>query len=222
MPAELTLAIEVSNPSSGGAGIAVGSRSVLGVEPVRPGDGRQDDLAAAIDRLAKRVGFGPQDLKRVAVSVGPGGYTSLRIAVATAKMICEATGAQCVAIPTVNVAAARVSAARPFAVALASKDDSAYAAAFASPGERTGPGRLINPAAIAGLGVKTLVADQFLPHSIAEAVRTAGIALAPLILDPAACLELSFGAPATDPVSFLPIYPREPEAVTKWRTRKGG
>ena len=113
----LTLAIEASNPSCT-AGVAIGSRTggLLGVEAVAAGDGRHDDLMSAIDRLAKRAGVGPRDIGRVAVSIGPGGYTALRIAVAAAKMMCEALRASCVAIPTARVVARRVKAEGSFAV----------------------------------------------------------------------------------------------------------
>lgn len=218
----LTLAIEVSNPSTGHAGIAIGSREQgsLGSEPVNSGDGRTDDLASAIDRLTRRLNLEPRGLSRIAVSTGPGGYTSLRIAVATAKMICEATGAECIAIPTARIAALRAKARGPFAVVLASKDNTAYATAFATPTQQVGEGHLIDAAAVATLGVSTLIADSFLPPAIHDAATAARITLEPLTLDPAACLELSFDAPAIDPIALLPIYPREPEAVTKWRLKK--
>ncbi|MEY3027623.1 MAG: hypothetical protein RLZZ238_2520, partial [Planctomycetota bacterium] len=35
--------------------------------------------------------------------------------------------------------------------------------------------------------------------------------------------QLAFSAGRTvDPLALTPIYPREPEAVTKWRERHGG
>lgn len=124
----LTLAIEISNPSSGprgvwrtkvddleletlaGPGVALGRYDedaeieLLDAELLREGTRHDDDLMPAIDRLFARVGASPADLARVAVSIGPGGYTSLRIAVATAKMLAEATGARTIPVPSASVA----------------------------------------------------------------------------------------------------------------------
>lgn len=220
----LTLAIEASNPSCPGAGVAIGSpsRGTLGVELLQPGDGRQDDLVAAIDRLCTRLSLAPRDLSRIAVSTGPGGYTALRIAVAVAKMLCESLNAECIPIPTANAVARRaIAAPTPFAVILASKDQSAHATIYTSPSQqaREGAGRLIDAAAIPSLQVSALIADHFLPKPITEAATAAGIQILPPTFDPAAVLELSYTAPTIDPLELTPLYPREPEAVTKWRNR---
>lgn len=223
---DLTLAIEASNPTAGACGVAVGDgQRLLGEEPVRETTRHDDDLMPAIDRLTRRLGIGPRDLGRVAVSVGPGGYTAVRTAVATAKMIAEGVGARCVPVPTALVAAVR--AARTpgaFVVCLASKGDSTHATAFDEPGGNgpIGPMRprgLIEAGGVATLGVNRLIADTFLPAAIATAAAAAGIAIEPLHLSAAACCEASLGLPAIDPVELLPCYPREPDAVTQWRTR---
>ncbi len=48
-----------------------------------------DDLLAAVDRLFGRLRLAPADTGVVGVSTGPGGFTGLRVAVATAKMLAE-------------------------------------------------------------------------------------------------------------------------------------
>lgn len=146
-----TLAIEISNPSSGvrgelraipgdtgspgeaGPGVALGRLGPtglaehLGTELLREGTRHDDDLMPAIDRLCGRLHARPSELGAIAVSIGPGGYTSLRIAVATAKMLAEATGARPVPVPSASVAAWRLpTALAPAVVCLASKGDSAY------------------------------------------------------------------------------------------------
>ena len=216
----LTLAIETSNPSTE-AGVVIGSAAgLLGIESVNAGDGRHDDLMSAIDRLCRRTGVKPRDLKRVAVSIGPGGYTTLRIAVATTKMLCETLKAECIAVETAKVVAHRVLAEGPFLVLLASKDGSAFGTIFENPHRQRQPGHLMST--LEGLEVRTVVADRFLPASIATEVAARGISIVTPRFDPAACLELSFGATPIDPVSLAAQYPREPEAVTKWRRLHGG
>jgi tRNA threonylcarbamoyladenosine biosynthesis protein TsaB len=156
MAGEWVLGIETSNPSSGprgemggvmiGPGVALAHlpanapkqymQGLLSAqsEPVHGGDRHEDDLMPAIARLCVRCAVKPKDLRQVAVSVGPGGYTSLRIAIATAKMMAEATGAEIVPVPSAKVAAWRISFAEPAVVCLSSKGSSAYGVLL--PGDR--------------------------------------------------------------------------------------
>jgi tRNA A37 threonylcarbamoyladenosine modification protein TsaB len=219
---DLTLAIEVSNPSCE-AGVAIGSpaRGTLGTEPIHAGDGRHDDLITAIDRLTRRLSITPDALGRIAVSIGPGGYTALRIAIATTKMLCESLRAACIAVPTPLVAARRVGAPSPFAILLASKDDTAFATVFTDPDAPREPGRLITAADLPHLGIAAVIADRFIPNAIAAAAAERRLPIHPPRFDPGACLELSFDLDPIDPIALAPHYPREPEAVTKWRQRHG-
>ncbi len=126
MGSPVALAIEISNPSSGprgpvdlgqglcvlaGPGVALahvgsdGKRGPSHAEALREGDRHTDDLMPAIDRLFRAHSASPSDLTSIAVSIGPGGYTSLRIAVATAKMLAHATGARVLPVPSASVAA---------------------------------------------------------------------------------------------------------------------
>src|SRR5262249_3389104 len=107
---DIVLAIEASNPSVG-AGVAIGRRrwgggvEVLGVSPVRQGNREEDDLMPAVDRVCRGAGVAPREIGVVAVSVGPGGYTAVRVAAAAGKMIAEGVAARCIAVPTTMVAA---------------------------------------------------------------------------------------------------------------------
>jgi tRNA threonylcarbamoyladenosine biosynthesis protein TsaB len=229
------LAIETSNPSSqGGAGVAVGRAdspdappTVLDVEPLSLVAGHDDDLMPAIDRLARRAGITPREIGRIAVSIGPGGFTALRIAIATAKMIAQATGARTVGIPTADVVARRVSeaaASAPFAIALASKADAAFVTLFGPHRRPLRPGAVLRSDAFDALvqgedAPRTLIADMFVPkgfHQISQARR---ISIEQPRFDPVACLEASLSRPGRDPLELVPLYAREPEAVTLWRNR---
>jgi tRNA A37 threonylcarbamoyladenosine modification protein TsaB len=189
---------------------------VLGVEAIGVGRINEDDLAPAIDRLFGRLRLKVRELRGVAVSVGPGGFTAVRLAVTTAKMIAEATGAQCLPVPTAWVVARRVKAGEAFAVALASKGDSAFVTLVDVEG-RPEEGRLMEAAGLQGLGVRLMIADQFFPDSMRAVAAKAGIRIEPPVFDPVACLEAASGAAPVDPAALLPLYPREPEAVTKWK-----
>jgi tRNA threonylcarbamoyladenosine biosynthesis protein TsaB len=66
-------------------------------------------LAPAIEQLVAEVGWSIRDLSVVAVTVGPGSFTGLRVGVVTAKTLAYALGAQVVGVNTLEVIAARIS-----------------------------------------------------------------------------------------------------------------
>lgn len=222
------LAIETSNPSSWTPaqpvmpGVALGRRTERGVEvlSVQACDprSRDDELMLAIDRAFATGGAERSELGTIAVSVGPGGFTAVRIAVTVAKMLAEATGAAVVPVPSACVAAMAVGGEGPFAVVLASKGADAYVTRFESADDavRGGLGRIMTAEELDGLGLRTLVADGFLPAAMSAWAGGAGVQVEPLVLDPRRCLELASLAEA-DPLALSPIYPRIPEAVRKWR-----
>ncbi len=65
--------------------------------------------------------------------------------------------------------------------------------------------------------MKVIVADQFFPASMRAGAESLGIAIVPPVFDPVACLEAAEGITPVDPAALAPLYPREPEAVTKWK-----
>ncbi|HEX8875523.1 MAG TPA: tRNA (adenosine(37)-N6)-threonylcarbamoyltransferase complex dimerization subunit type 1 TsaB [Phycisphaerales bacterium] len=221
----LTLAIETSNPSAHGPGHASVAARVDGVihtEPVAAG--REDDLMPAIDRLFRRLARTPRDTARIAVSIGPGGFTALRVSITVAKSIAFAVGAPCIAVPTAHALAAaarRDGIADSLAVLLASKGDSSFAAVFPAGSIEPVSQRLITAADLDELPVTSLVADQFLPETMQAKAAHRALALHPPRYSAAHVLELGESLAARHgptPIDALaPLYPREPEAVTKWR-----
>lgn len=227
--APLILAIEISNPSAWTPdhgvrpGVALGEKTttgtatLLGAEPVDLTKPHDDDLVPAINRLFGRTGRRPDQIGVVAVSIGPGGYTALRIAVTVGRFIAWSVGARVAGVPSARVVAARVTEPGPFAVALASKGDDAFVTRFRTAKEPPDKGMLMRAEDLAGLGVGVLVADRFLPASMRARAAELGIRIVPPVFDPAALLDLVEGG--DDPATLHPIYPREPEAVVKWRAR---
>jgi len=241
----LTLAIETSNPASpGGGSVALGlveragpagggSVEVLGTEPLRPVDRDRDDLMPAIDRLVSRARRAPEEVSLVAVSVGPGGFTALRVACATGKLIATATGgrgpAACVAVPSALSAALSAPAAAragPLAVALAAKAGVVHLTVFAPGFERAGAvpaGRPADAAAVATLAPPgVLIGDRHLPAEIRDAAVHAGWSIIEPAWDARAVLEAAAHLATVPAEALNPIYAREPEAVTLWRARHGG
>jgi len=234
------LAIETSNPSAWEAGQAsrpgvalgrVGADGVVevlgvaGLDATRPHD---DELMPEIARVVEEAGLRARDVTDVAVSAGPGGYTAVRLAVTTAKLIAESTGARAVAVPSALVAAwkagegLRVRGVDRFAVAISSKGVTTHLSMFEiqsvdvrAAGEPRVVGAEVLEAALGG--ARVLVGDRFLPEGIRARAAALGVEIIAPEFDPVACLHASVDMEAVDPVMLLPIYAREPEAVTKWR-----
>ena len=246
----LTLAIEASNPSAAadgsGPGVAigfVGARPgepshpdpshrdpcrLLGVEMLRSAARHDDDLMPAVDRLWTRLAAeglvrDKTDLARIAVSIGPGGYTGLRVAVVAAKCIAEAVGALCVGVPSASVVARRAAPdpPPPPAVALASKRETTVVTVFDGPDTVRSPAREIDADALEALGCRALIADRFLPDTIRARCAALAIRTDAPVFDPAACLEAAAHIDPIDPAHLAPLYGREPEAVRKWRELHG-
>lgn len=221
------MGIETSNPSIA-AGVALGDASggVVAAEPVEAGTRRSDDLMGAIDRMCARAGAAPGDLGTIVVSVGPGAYTSLRVAITTARVLAEAIDAELVAVPTwASVARATDIPAWPAAVCLASKGDSTCAARIDGPGAVAEGHTVVDAAGFGSLGAGSIVCDAHLPGGIRAWAEASGTPVVEPVLDARTLIAMhaaSDGAcAAVSPDDLEPIYAREPDAVTQWRARHG-
>lgn len=216
------LAIETSNPTADTPAVAGCIEGGEIIEsPLAPGSRHDDGLMPAIERLRALLGVQPRGLTRVCVSIGPGGYTGLRVAITTAKMIAEATGADLVGVPSAAVAAASTVAQPPFVVCLASKRGTTHATRFSgssSPdlGDFVG---MIDESDLEDLKTRVLIADSFLPDPIRGRADDLGITVVPTRLLASACLRIGLGLEPTPAAALSPIYAREPEAVRLWRGR---
>ena len=102
------LAIETSW-SSGTVAAAEGERC-LGQTELSAQHRTAQSLAPAIAAQLAAAGWQPGDVQLVAVTVGPGSFTGLRIAVTTAKTFAYAVGAEVVGLNTLEVIAAQAPA----------------------------------------------------------------------------------------------------------------
>lgn len=228
----VTLGIEMSNPASADPASPAHSVAVWGGNgedatliasaPLPPGSRGSDALMDAVRALCANNAIVPARIARVIVSTGPGGYTALRIATTTAKLLAHTLGAQLIAVPSARVAALGVASdRRPALIALASKKDRVHASIAHDDGRVEEVG-VIGSDRLALLGVRSLVADRHLPDEFDARARSLGMARLGLCLDARGLLRASAGLGATEPLRLGPRYAREPDAVTQWRARGSG
>lgn len=183
-----------------------------------------DDLMPAVERLMARAGVKAADLGSVAVSVGPGGYTAIRMGVAAACMIARGAGVLVRAVPTalaVALGASRdVAPGTVMAVCLAWKGDTVWRHRFRAgdPPVAVDDGALVR---IDGLGdADTLIVDAVLGAQVEEHAAGLRGSRLPVRLSAGAVIEAAAMIEAMDASRIAPIYPREPEAVTKWNAMR--
>jgi tRNA threonylcarbamoyladenosine biosynthesis protein TsaB len=190
----------------------------------RPGHTTQS-LALARELLA-RAGLGWSDLGRIAVGVGPGTFTGLRVGVATARGLAQSLGVEVVGVSSLEVLAQAAlrepgSPARVVLTAIDARRGESFAAAYDASGELTSP-RALPPedlAAISGeLGGDRewlAVGDGALRfRGYLEAIAVAvPVDTSPLHrVDAGVLCELALTAPAGDLEAVLPDYRRLPDA----------
>lgn len=115
--------------------VAVLAEGVVAVEmSLHQARRHAEQLVPLVEAALAHGGYRAADLAGVAVSMGPGSYTGLRIGVSTAKGLCLATGALLLGVPSLEALASRVA---PFAApgdavcaAFNSRRDEVYAAAY--------------------------------------------------------------------------------------------
>ena len=206
-----------------------GCDGAVHVEHARGDPRESDQLLPAIDRLVRRAGWTPASLAAVAVSSGPGGFTGLRVSIATAKGICEARGIPAIDVPTALVAAhATLAPGEPAdaEVALACKGDGFWSSTVRWQGTAWTLSQ--ESAAIASTWTPQgalLVADSHLPAAARERAQARGVRIIEPRLTAEACLaaaEAKWAAgDAVDAMLLMPRYARQPEAVPLWQARHG-
>jgi len=193
------------------------------------------ELMPAVDALLKEQGWAADTLTDIFVSIGPGSFTGLRIAVTVARTLAWSVGARIVAVPTVDVLARNALGANPapanLAIILDAKREQVYAAAFELHGgtyekvidahlAEPGPflDRCPQPLAVLGEGIAyhqeaidesgATILDQGLWVPRAEHVYHAG-------------MQTARAGAYTPGGVLLPLYIRRPEAEEKWEQLHG-
>lgn len=223
------LAIELSQRTGGVA--LIEPRGGVQVIEVRGGRRDEDELAPAIATVLAAASVDAASLAGIVVDVGPGGFTGLRVSIATAQALAETVGAAVAAVPGALVAAASTAEARALAgrllVLSAAKAGTAWGTILTrstaeSPWRIEGqPGLLSDP----GVSKPDLVlADEHVGDDLRNRLP-GSTPVVPPRFDPVALGRLALAGSDglvvhDDPACLRPLYPREPEAVRMWRERR--
>ncbi len=191
-----------------------------GVSPRAPGHSREL-LPAVAEQMAAAVLELPQ-LDSVAVAVGPGGYTGLRIGIATARALAQAHSLPLRPVGTLAAAAAGLDA--PLALPLLdARRGEVFAALYAGEDELWEPFAAPAEEVVRRLGARELRgrpaplaagdgAVRF--REVVEAAADVPADDSPLHAVKALHVcRLAAGAPAMSPEAVLPAYLRAPDAT---------
>jgi tRNA threonylcarbamoyladenosine biosynthesis protein TsaB len=184
-------------------------------------------LLALAEEALKAAGLAYGDLDRVGVGVGPGGFTGLRIGVATARALAQGLGVPLVGVSSLGALAVGAPVGEPVLTVLDARRGEAFAAAYEDGEQRIGP-RVVRPDELPALAVRqdgrawVAVGDGAL--RFAEELERAG-AVVPARDDPAhrigaaAVCGLAARAPDIGRDAVVPDYLRVPDAEITRRAR---
>jgi tRNA threonylcarbamoyladenosine biosynthesis protein TsaB len=198
-------------------------------EPVErrhePAPGERPGHAAQLLPLAREalraVGATFADVRRIGVGVGPGTFTGLRIGVATARGLAQATGAELAPVSTLAALAAATGGDRAVLAVLDARRGEAFAAAYRAGEQLVAPAAMA-PDELAGLADPALAPwlavgdgairfrDRLEPAAEVPADPSALHRVSAL-----AVCRLARVARSVDRAALLPDYVRAPDAVPR-------
>jgi len=181
---------------------------------VRPGHANR--LLAAAEEALERAGVGWDEVERLAVGVGPGSFTGLRIGIATARALAQARDLPLVGVSSLEALAHGAVGDHVVLAVLDARRGEVFAAAW------RGDERLVEPVAIA----PAALAESLLAGTLAVgdgAVRFreqleragAGVPADSSAIHRVSALQvcrLGWGGEHVDRDALVPDYRREPDA----------
>jgi tRNA threonylcarbamoyladenosine biosynthesis protein TsaB len=220
------LAIDTALGACSACVLEAGSAEPLAIEQIAMERGHAEALMPLIERVMNAVEGGFSSLDRVAVTVGPGSYTGLRVGVSAARAIALAANIPAVGVTTLAACAAPLvgrEAGRVIAAALDARHGQVWFQALSSEGRQIVALRQVSyrdAARAIGAGPVSLVGSA----ALAVANEAWAIGLDALILDDARAPDVTWVAQLgmiADPESAppRPLYLKAPETTPQDRAR---
>ena len=217
------VAFDTSTPGTVAAVEEGGAVSTLRLDAPPAGHpAHSTQLLGALGSLLGEAGSSWGSVVRIGVGVGPGTFTGLRIASATAEGLRRANGAAVVAVSSLealSLPARRLSPARPVCALIDARRGELFAAGWGPGGQPAFSSRVVGVDQVAelfGAHPEEWLAVGEVPDVFENALSAAGVQRPgreePLnLIDGAALCELAAaGEPVSGPLS--PEYLREPDA----------
>lgn len=155
------------------------SEELLGTETMTLGRGHAEALLPLIERVMSRIDGGFESLDRVAVTVGPGSYTGLRVGLSAARAIGLAAAVPVVGVTTLSALLAPQLALNADALVVAAIDArhaAVYLQAISAAGVAVAPAHLSIEEAVERLDTGAILVGSG-ASALAAAARERGIAV---------------------------------------------
>jgi tRNA threonylcarbamoyl adenosine modification protein YeaZ len=173
-------------------------------------------LTPAIADVMAEAGAAPSDLSAIAVGVGPGPYTGLRVGLVTARAMGESLRVPVHGVCTLDIIAWASGRTAPFAVATDARRKEVYWARYASYGERLTEPAVGGPADVLDGEPDGLPVIGEGAAIYAEVLGVPGVEPEPLLPTAGALAELVVarlsGGPGPELLPPEPLYLRRPDA----------
>lgn len=220
------LAIDTALGACSACVLEAGSPAPLAQEQALMDRGHAEALMPLVERVMKQADGGFAALNRVAVTVGPGSYTGLRVGVSAARAIAFATGIPAVGVTTVAACAAPLIGrenGRVIAAALDARHGQVWFQALTAEGKPLVSLRQVSyrdAARAIGAGPVSLVGSA----ALFVANEAWAIGLDALVVDDAKAPDISWVARLgliADPESAppRPLYLKAPETTPQDKAR---
>jgi len=145
----LLLAIDTAFERCSAGLLDLRSGAIVGCAEPEIGKGHAERLMGVVDAVLESASAGYADIARIAVTVGPGSFTGLRVGVSAARGLALALGVPAIGVTTLEaLAAPHVGGGKPILCVLDAKRGEVYAALFSADGMQIEAPRALPPQAL--------------------------------------------------------------------------